>query len=201
MSSQPGQVIEEVYMDYLQTANTVRKEVMGQVRPYFIVAGVFLCGGASSIFWAGIETMANLIFWGIALGLIIEFVGMFYQNKWLREEAARIARTKPGFDKFIRISGWPKKMVTGKKYEKFLEIASLSEERPVSADSLKLTYEEKQILDLLSKGCANIDIADRLGISPVNASLTTSELFRKFEVENKDELVNQAKQKGYLTPS
>lgn len=65
----------------------------------------------------------------------------------------------------------------------------------------ELTQEEKQVLHLLAESLPNLAIAERLGISPVHASLTTSELLRKFGVESKDELVSQARRKGYLPPS
>lgn len=70
-----------------------------------------------------------------------------------------------------------------------------------SEHSAELTQEEKQVLHLLSKGLANLEIADQLGISPVHASLTTSGLLEKFGADSKDELVNQARQKGYLPPT
>lgn len=61
-----------------------------------------------------------------------------------------------------------------------------------------LTEEEKEVLHLLSEDLHNLEIADRLGISAVQASLITSELLTKFRVDNKGELINQARQKGYL---
>jgi DNA-binding CsgD family transcriptional regulator len=64
-----------------------------------------------------------------------------------------------------------------------------------------LPDEEKEVLHLLSEGLPNLEIADRLGISGVQASLTTSELLKRFGVDNKDELVNQARQQGYLPPN
>ena len=64
-----------------------------------------------------------------------------------------------------------------------------------------LPDKEKEVLHLLSEGLPNLEIADRLGISGVQASLTTSELLKRFGVDNKDELVNQARQQGYLRPN
>jgi len=61
-----------------------------------------------------------------------------------------------------------------------------------------LSEEEIAVLHLLSEDLHNLEIADRLGFSAVQSSLITSELLTKFGVENKDELIDQARHKGYL---
>lgn len=130
MSSQSGQELENIYMDYLQEAKSLQKESVKPVLPYLILGGIFLCGGFSAILWAGYRTMVTLIFWGIVLSLIIEVVGILIQAKWLKEESARIAQTKPGFVDFFKLyrqRRWPKQMVTGKHYEKFLAIIGRKE--------------------------------------------------------------------------
>jgi hypothetical protein len=117
--------VEQLYKEYLQEAKLLQKGSLQKVLPFLILGAIFMCGGLSAILWAGYETMAILIFWGVVLSLVIEVIGIIIQTKWLKEQTTSIARTKPGFDKFLRLYNrrqWPMEMVTGKKKEKFLEI-------------------------------------------------------------------------------
>jgi hypothetical protein len=117
--------IEQIYLDYLSEAKFLQKGSLDKVLPFLILGAVFLCGGISSILWAGYRTMPTLIFLGIVTSLVIEIVGIIIQTRWLKEQTARIAQTRTGFPEFLKFYNrrwWPKQMVTDKKYDQFLEI-------------------------------------------------------------------------------
>lgn len=81
---------------------------------------------------------------------------------------------------------------------------------PSAVEHPTVTVEEQKLLELLAQGHSNIEIADILGASTfdiqdqfsarIHASLLTQELLKKFGVKDKAELINQARQKGYLPP-
>lgn len=52
-----------------------------------------------------------------------------------------------------------------------------------------LSDDEKKVLELVSQGLHNLEIADRLGISPIHASLSQGELRAKFGVGTNPQLV------------
>jgi DNA-binding CsgD family transcriptional regulator len=204
------QGVEQLYMDYLQTAKTLQKKSTKQIYPYLILGGVFLCGGLSSIFWAGFRTLANLIFWGVVLSLVIDVVGIFVQTKWQNDEAARIAQSKPGFAKFFKLFRqwrWPKQMPKGKEYDKFVALIGTPVKPAVSATSTspasdeQLTEEEQRFLALLAKGLSDDQIAETLYVPCKRIPQTRNELFHKFGVNRDDDLIWEAKQKGYLQPN
>jgi DNA-binding CsgD family transcriptional regulator len=60
----------------------------------------------------------------------------------------------------------------------------------------QLTDEEKAILALLLEGISNMEIAERLGVSPIHTSLLKQDLVRKFRVSNENELVRTVKESG-----
>lgn len=125
MSVEIDPEVEQIYSDYVQAAKDLGKGSLRVVAPYLILGAIFLCGGLSSIFWAGYRTMGNLMFWGVVLSLGIEVVGIIIQGRWLKQEVARITRQKPGFDEFYKMyrkRGWLMGSLTGSKYEQFLTI-------------------------------------------------------------------------------
>ncbi len=66
---------------------------------------------------------------------------------------------------------------------------------------LTLTVEEKHVLKLLAKGRSNLEIANELNISPVQASLVKSGLLEKFEANNNGELLKKAQELSILPPN
>jgi|GEM_PF-5383335 len=119
------QEIERIYADYRNAADQLRKGSLSKVRPYLIVAGVIFLGGISSLLWAGVKTMANLIFWGIALSLVVEIVGIIVQTSWVKGEMEYLSRTRPGFGDFVKLFNrrwWPVTLEPGEKTDKFLAI-------------------------------------------------------------------------------
>lgn len=59
--------------------------------------------------------------------------------------------------------------------------------------SKELGNDEKAVLALLLQGLSNIDIANRLGLSPIHVSLLVSQLEEKLGATNKAELLKMAK--------
>jgi DNA-binding CsgD family transcriptional regulator len=70
--------------------------------------------------------------------------------------------------------------------------------KPAVVTQIELTDEENKLLLLIAGGSDNIDIANNLNISPVHASLITTNLLEKFGVKTNKELIDQAKLKGYI---
>jgi DNA-binding CsgD family transcriptional regulator len=68
-------------------------------------------------------------------------------------------------------------------------------------ETLKPTEEQQRVLELLSQGLSNLEIAEKLGISPVHTSLLTTDLLQKFGVADKAELIRAAQNEGYLPPT
>jgi hypothetical protein len=136
MNSQPGQEIENSYMDYLQEATRIFKEQQRIVLPYIVVALVlFLISGASCFagLFAVISSRAgSWLFWlGLIIAPVVSVVGANKAKKHAGEEASKAARSKPGFEEFFKLfysrRWWPKQMVTGQKYEQFLTIIGRKE--------------------------------------------------------------------------
>jgi DNA-binding NarL/FixJ family response regulator len=61
-----------------------------------------------------------------------------------------------------------------------------------SGDAPNLTQREQEVLDLLTEGLSNIQIGDRLHLSPRTIEKHVSSLFRKTESNNRAELVRFA---------
>ncbi|MBE9094992.1 response regulator transcription factor [Tychonema sp. LEGE 07203] len=75
----------------------------------------------------------------------------------------------------------------------FLTHQSKTGDRPShSLNTPNLTQREQQVLDLLTEGLSNIQIGDRLHLSPRTIEKHVSSLFRKTESSNRTELVRLA---------
>jgi DNA-binding NarL/FixJ family response regulator len=61
-----------------------------------------------------------------------------------------------------------------------------------SQNAPSLTQREREVLDLLTEGLSNIQIGDRLHLSPRTVEKHVSSLFRKTESNNRAELVRFA---------
>lgn len=62
----------------------------------------------------------------------------------------------------------------------------------------KLTERERQVLDLMSSGATNREIAGSLYLSPHTVKEHTSALYRKLDVRNRTEAVQRAQRLGLL---
>lgn len=58
-----------------------------------------------------------------------------------------------------------------------------------SGDFMKLTNEQKNIINLVMKGRKNIDIAEEMGYSPATVKKRLSALYKKFYVTGRTELI------------
>lgn len=136
MGSQIGQEVEKVYMDYLQESQRIFKEQQRVYVPYMIVALVlFLVSGASC--FAGLSATisprtGSWLFWiGLIVATIIGVIGANKAKAYANDEASKSATNKSGFDEFFKLyyyrRWWPKQMVTGQKYNKFVEIIGKKE--------------------------------------------------------------------------
>jgi len=67
----------------------------------------------------------------------------------------------------------------------------------VTADGL--TPRQRRVLELVGDGCANKEIAARLGISEPGVRKHLESLFRRYRVTNRTALVRAAVQSGDLT--
>ncbi|MCU0541891.1 MAG: response regulator transcription factor [Oscillatoriaceae cyanobacterium Prado104] len=72
------------------------------------------------------------------------------------------------------------------------ENSETGDRSPVSQISPVLTQREQEVLDLLTEGLSNIQIGDRLHLSPRTVEKHVSSLFRKTESNNRAELVRIA---------
>lgn len=137
MSSQIGQEVEKVYMDYLQESQRIFKEQQRKYVVPYMMAGLvlFLVSGASCLagLFAVISPRAgSWLFWiFLIVAPIVAVVGGNKAKQYSNEEASKVAKTKSGFDGFFKLyysrRWWPKQMVTGEKYDKFLEIIGRKE--------------------------------------------------------------------------
>ncbi|MDI7276549.1 MAG: hypothetical protein QME94_11265 [Anaerolineae bacterium] len=139
MVSQSSGDIEDIYFDYLREARRILKEQRRVAAPYAAVALALLFGGPAIAFAALLSPpsgslwvrAASWALWiGIAAGAIVSLVGGRRAKRHASEQAGRAAETRPGFLEFFRLvyssplgwGYWPRRMVTGKKYERFLSI-------------------------------------------------------------------------------
>ena len=138
MSSQADGEIERIYMDYLQDSLRIFKAQQRIYVPYMLVALVLIFVGVASCYagWTLVispRTGAWLYWIGLILGVIVGVFGGLKARRYARAEAEQVARTKAGFDEFFKLyyrhRWWPKQMVSGEKYNRFLEIIG----RPASA--------------------------------------------------------------------
>jgi DNA-binding NarL/FixJ family response regulator len=63
----------------------------------------------------------------------------------------------------------------------------------------QLTPREREVLDLLAEGLRNREIGGRLYLSPHTVKEHVSSVYRKLDVRNRAEAVNQAQRLGFLT--
>jgi hypothetical protein len=128
MSHEPGKdwEVENRYMDYLEEANRVFKKHRAAYLPFMIVGLLFICIGVTSFLWAGYRAAAWLFWLGLLAGMLTGVVGMVVAAKRAYAEADEVAEEKPGFDEFFKLHYrrryWPKQIVPGEKYERFLSI-------------------------------------------------------------------------------
>jgi two-component system response regulator NreC len=76
-------------------------------------------------------------------------------------------------------------------------------QEPVQSNeqSLKeLTAREQEVLTLLADGESNVDIGDRLSISPKTVSRHRENIMRKLNLHSRTELVKYAIRKGIIQP-
>jgi DNA-binding NarL/FixJ family response regulator len=66
------------------------------------------------------------------------------------------------------------------------------------ASDLALSDREREVLELMSSGATNREIADSLHLSPHTIKEHTSALFRKLDVRNRTEAVQRAQRVGLL---
>ncbi|ELR99299.1 response regulator transcription factor [Gloeocapsa sp. PCC 73106] len=79
------------------------------------------------------------------------------------------------------------------QFEKKESVVKLTQETPINEQkSLELTEREGQVLYLLTLGLSNIDIAQKLHLSPRTVEKYVTRLFRKSETNNRAELVRFA---------
>lgn len=71
-------------------------------------------------------------------------------------------------------------------------------QRGVPLGQPEVTKREQQVLELVAEGCANREVADKLGISPRTAAKHLENLFKKFDVHDRTELVAHAFRRGLL---
>lgn len=102
----------------------------------------------------------------------------------------------PEKDDFDR---WYKIPIDEGQWGKTPEMQQEAQEMHASIRPFHVTAEEEKIIKLLAKGLSNPEIAEGLHMSPVQTSLMTTDLFSKFGVASKDELVRIAKEKGIFT--
>lgn len=69
-----------------------------------------------------------------------------------------------------------------------------SESKAVASPPIDLTEREQQVLDLLTQGCSNVQIGEKLHLSPRTIEKYVSSLLRKTESNNRAELVRFAMQ-------
>jgi DNA-binding NarL/FixJ family response regulator len=74
----------------------------------------------------------------------------------------------------------------------FTQKSETDDRAPTSQNAPSLTQREREVLDLLTEGLSNIQIGDRLHLSPRTVEKHVSSLFRKTESNNRAELVRFA---------
>lgn len=74
----------------------------------------------------------------------------------------------------------------------FTQKSETHDRAPTSQNAPSLTQREREVLDLLTEGLSNIQIGDRLHLSPRTVEKHVSSLFRKTESNNRAELVRFA---------
>jgi ABC-type transport system involved in cytochrome bd biosynthesis fused ATPase/permease subunit len=124
--------IEKTYFEYLGEANRLHEEYMRVYRPYSTAAMALLIAGLLLIFFspksnaAGVGVSSWMYYLCLIASIVISMIGSTKGKKITIASAAEIAASKVGFSEFylLYLNGrwWPNKMVTGKKYDKFLEI-------------------------------------------------------------------------------
>lgn len=87
----------------------------------------------------------------------------------------------------------PSSRAKGKGELEFLTEHSETSDRALASQNAPiLTQREREVLDLLTEGLSNIQIGDRLHLSPRTVEKHVSSLFRKTESNNRAELVRFA---------
>jgi hypothetical protein len=133
--------VKEIYMQYLQEANRLRKEYLRLYKPYMWISFVLLFIGAascsaglfvpSSLGTNGVKVTSWLYWLGLITGTVIVLAGNYISRKSLNELVQRVAASKRGFADFFKLylnrRYWPEEMVTGEKYSQFLSIIGKSE--------------------------------------------------------------------------
>jgi DNA-binding NarL/FixJ family response regulator len=66
------------------------------------------------------------------------------------------------------------------------------------ADALLLSQRESEVLDLLSQGYVNKEIAQRLGIAPATVGSHIKNLYRKLSVHSRVQVIRVAQERGLL---
>src|SRR4028118_607763 len=74
----------------------------------------------------------------------------------------------------------------------FTQKSETDDRASTSQNAPRLTQREREVLDLLTEGLSNIQIGDRLHLSPRTVEKHVSSLFRKTESNNRAELVRFA---------
>jgi DNA-binding NarL/FixJ family response regulator len=70
--------------------------------------------------------------------------------------------------------------------------------RPVSADVL--SSREREVLELLARGCTNREIAEQLVITPSTVKVHVEHILAKLRVSDRTQAAVQAFERGYVTP-
>lgn len=125
--------------------------------------------------------------------LLSHVKGIFYQND-------RPDIMLKGLDSIIKEESWFKRSTMNKAIHDLLICSKTRQTKPVDAkpESLfpSLTKRERTIINLVSRGAQNREIADQLHISPNTVKTHLYSIFRKTSSRNRIELISRTQNYG-----
>ncbi|AWB59455.1 hypothetical protein DBO93_04425 [Colwellia sp. Arc7-D] len=105
-----------------------------------------------------------------------------------------------GLDSIIKEESWFKRSTMNKAIHDLLICSKTRQTKPVDAkpESLfpSLTKRERTIINLVSRGAQNREIADQLHISPNTVKTHLYSIFRKTSSRNRIELISRTQNYG-----
>ena len=141
---------------------------------------------------------ATILLYGLVLGLLLAALQFFQYRLVIMEHAAEWYVGMVAL-LFTGVGIWAGKKLTNKKKAEGSHVDTAPfRPKPEVLEQLGITPRELEVLELISQGLSNREIAERLFVSLNTVKTHTSNVFSKLDAQRRTQAIQKAKMLGLL---